>query len=373
MSNSPTELIIGHVIPFTQRMTRNYLAFRDLIIPNVRQVFLVPDQEISQKEYHAPLDCVTVKDKTQASYLEAIEKSGVQVLVISEELIMNYHKVRKQIPIYYIHHGFVNYHVKIKNKKVPWPSNVCELYFGVGHGFNLFGEAFKLKPEKIRILPGLPQIDYLLELKQNPPKMKYKQKKTILYVFGSTPNDAILQKEFRTQFRTFWKPFLANNPDVHLIIKAKKDYYIKQYCYFWKQVESYKLMRDGFKRKQITILPINVPLYDYLFADVVVIQEGGSAFIESLMVNPRTVLMQMTEGTRTPYLGHEKFPKLFHCQEEDELSSYLEKLLKDDSELLTPEYVNETLQFVASHVGTSPSKVCTLILKEIRDHHGDEL
>lgn len=335
-----------HIVTDTYRMLKNHIMWFDT--SNVTNYFVMSDK------YHNRLIkkrndvfCKTFLDGflnkvivtipynakiNNDSYLSVIKKIKPDYVIVSEDgpTYCNY----DNIPLIYVHHGFVNDKYFNNNMKNKW-NNRCSLYFGIGTNFNLISRYFSIPLSKIKILKGLPQLDYLVNLEHKKQKSyienirKHSSKgfitntgysdlklnlsdsadgvpKTILYVFGSNYTDEILQTDFLKMFNYTLHNFLSNHrSDVHLFIKAKKDYSSRSYNNFWTKFTNKYSRFSQFNN--ISIIPFDVPIYDYLFCDLVLIQDGGSTYIESLLVNPNTVLLQLTKEIQNNYSLNHKF------------------------------------------------------------------
>jgi hypothetical protein len=94
-----------------------------------------------------------------------------------------------------------------------------------------------------------------------------------------------------------------------------------------------------------------IPMYNFLFSDVVVVEACGTSLPESYIVNPRTIQCQIL--AHNDFYDIDRYPKLSQANNLNELTTELDRLLNTtDDKLLTPEFEKQREAFIAQFYGT---------------------
>lgn len=251
--------------------------------------------------------------------------------------------------IYYIHHGIsiLSDYNKILN---TWSKNIyfflCDIRTFDFVKNNLTNKIFKIN--------GLPQFDYILKNKQLIIKNKIniykklnirKDKKTILIVGGSKRNT-----ENDIDLINLIKNILC---DYHIILKNK--------------IPVRSIDIDRYNIPNFSLLDHNEIIYDYFCCDIIIVIEGGTTFIESLLINPKTVLYQINDYTNDQEDNYRIYNyNLLIIKEKKKLKNILINLDRNNIKKKYLTKINDYIKFI---IGDNIEKVSEIICNIILNNY----
>ncbi len=238
---------------------------------------------------------------------------------------------------YYIHHGLVtNEHVDFKKSR--WHENF-KYIIGCKKLYRVLGKCFGTTQNFIKI-KGLPQLDIIINnCKNNLGKNKkseiYKRynidsaKKTILIptaggIYNKTNTVMIKIKNIITDTKI---PY-------HIFIKNK--------------IQSYNKYFDKIGDNIVCLLN-NDNFYDFLYCDYIIVEEGGTAFLEGLMVNRKTILYQVDNPN--DYFDISDKYGLLIAKTMNQFIKYVNMIIHDDPYINSDKYLSGIKAFIYDSVG----------------------
>jgi hypothetical protein len=97
-------------------------------------------------------------------------------------------------------------------------------------------------------------------------------------------------------------------------------------------------------------------LYDFFFADIVVIQSASTSLVESLVVNPKTVQAQMVD--HHDFMELKKYD-LLRADSQNELKQMVESLLTNPESIITDTYEQNVQKYLNYQLGEGHEQSCT--------------
>jgi hypothetical protein len=236
--------------------------------------------------------------------------------------------------VIYIHHGFISDHglttIAPKASKFidGWTSS--NYFIGCGPTFTSFMcDIFHVNSSQVYAIPGIPQMDLLYSITRE------SSVKTIQSFVGNDRPNLLLVTCSTWGVKQFFKdlnammdaigPF-AEKYGWNVIIKPKNYELIKQIEGTDGVDKSLKKSLIGkLSKDYIHLLSNRHILYPFLQgSEIVCVQEGGSAFLEGLIVNPNTILSHVTSMDN--WMRHMTYPDLLCPSNIAELSGCIETL-----------------------------------------------
>ena len=238
---------------------------------------------------------------------------------------------------YYIHHGLVtSEHVNFKkgrwNKNFKYIIGCKKLYRDLGKCFGTTKNFIKIN--------GLPQFDIILndrkrKLTKNKRTKIYKYynidpaKKTILI-----PTAGGIYNKTDTVMKKIKNVINSTNIQYHIFIKNKVGSYNKYFSEMGANV---------------TCLMDTNNFYDFLYCDYIVVEEGGTAFVEGLMVNRKTILYQV-DNPNDYYDISDKYGLLI-AKTMNQFIKYVNMVINDDPYLNSKKYILGIKAFIHDSIG----------------------
>jgi hypothetical protein len=286
--------------------------------------------------------------------------------------------------VYYINHGIWNKlagkNFSKNTRSVDWTH--FDGYF-VTKNEKIYLNRIGIPDKKIHIINGSPQIDYLLSnsLSQKKrlfyrnisrktgniePGTKYPlslKKPCVLLVqnpdalnnLGRNKKDEpLVLDEYYKILKTLVKLSVTHN--FHIITKFKKDTSTT--------VKRFKKALPLHKHKNVSVLYYSdqVLLYDLFFANVVIIEGFGTSFLESLMVNPKTVQCQILKHNDD--LDIDRYD-LLQADSQRHIISMIPSLIRNNS-LITKEYMQSRKQYIEDQLGPLQRNISRFVTNTIR-------
>jgi len=185
------------------------------------------------------------------------------------------------IPIYYIHHGIFNTIKSYNWKKFNIPLLCCDTFQYKSHLMN------NTLCKKIN---GLPQFDLVIHLKsyyekwKNDFKIKYNiSNNKVIILIISNHN----YQNCNMFYNDLLESIIKKIPNAYIIFKTKHNYDLK--------------INSKFKNKY-TLKNGNTLIYNFLFADIIIVHEFGTSYPEALMINPKTILLDPNHKLDAPII-----------------------------------------------------------------------
>tara|TARA_R100001163_G_C5067992_1_gene207629 strand:- start:3371 stop:4627 length:1257 start_codon:yes stop_codon:yes gene_type:complete len=331
------------------------------------------------------LDLINEKGNGPPSFKSTIKfilDKGIENIILSNlglrKTMTEFFKNHPNIKIYFINHGISNldaikrtiqlnrlnenyiwshvHHTFITKTEIPlWKSNpryICE-----ENGKDLFPRA--------TIIPGIPQMDFMKTLDfdyyknlifkhldssgffTNVENPDAKSKKSILFV-NNISNDISKCNQNNVETNDIFKCLseYCETNDLQLFSKIK-------HVSAWQ-----KKFRDGngkvyrlFKPSHITPVLAHetseIPLYYFLFADAIVVQNYGTSLIEALMVKPQVIRCQLTKADNVPLMN--KYPNLLQAYNTKTIVKQLDEIF--EGSYPTPEAESERELYLKDFLG----------------------
>lgn len=293
---------ILHIIECDEHY-RSHLTF-NVNYYNIEHIYLTTITNIETKKRLSDKTIYYYNDELDA-YNTIIRLNVDAIISASDTILSKYSQKIKKIgvPMYRIYNGIILDYDINKNNKIL--INNYKYYTKIFCYAKLQIGLDKVGKNNYYGLNGLTQIDYLLNNKDSVNlKEKFcKKMATLDNKYGD-----IFTKERR------YILFLTNNKlhhiDEYTIIlnelknfANKYDYYIivkvKQYSELSKKFDEFKI-----DNRVITVNNADL-LYDYMFCDIIVVQSGGTAYLESLLIGKPTILCKILD--KRDYMNIENF------------------------------------------------------------------
>lgn len=203
-------------------------------------------------------------------------------------------------------------------------------------------------------IPGLPQFDYMLYQKTGESALKeivYRKYGltddclSILIVNG-TGNPKFCQESFDKLHQVVTEEMKKREMTFHI---------------FWKPKRS---MNKLVEREQVSLIMDHI--YDFLWCDVIIIQEGGTSFLESMIYDSRKVILNQIDNRNQDFeIDCHKFP-LMISKTVDDFRKYLIQVIEMDISLISEEYHEMSRRYLQDQLGISEIQpVSELIMKMI--------
>jgi hypothetical protein len=284
-------------------------------------------------------------------------KNVVFVTSIAFSRILIKQLLRYKHPIVFSMHGItkpdaVRYVAQMWTKGIS-PDIQCLYLCGPIH--RKIMETMHFDPKKYICLPGLVQIDYLLKMKEEIPSIR-----NHIYKTHGNKNRAtsilIVQQHDRNS------PLLK-------VLQMTHDAYPKARIYVKNKTHKgylhcKNLVRSSPVRKYSTILSWTSLVYPYLCLDIVILIGFSSCYVESLLINPKTIMLVTKDALYTP-----PPPGLLVTQKLDDIRQYLEYTKGDF--VKTEAYLEATRQLMMVYFDQeSPQPVTPLIEKDLIKRFG---
>ena len=187
-------------------------------------------------------------------------------------------KLKKYIhKITFVHHGIIVDKKAISKIEKGWNRNIKYMVPNID-GQKILRSS---RMENVELINGLPQFDYSIKNLENKDVLresfckKHKiseDTKIVLLIHGSSPGKYYSNRDFLKKVRTAIGT-VRKSIKIHLIIKFKYKY------------------RNISDDKTTTILSNKDLIYDYYFADAIIVVEGGTALVETLITVPEKTLV----------------------------------------------------------------------------------
>ena len=288
-----TKKVIVHILELHIRFHRTILNIDLNIDPDIEYIVF------AHRNYKKIFDKFKLKCKIY--YFESTNKIYSRINYFNPDYILltvsckndyvdKLHKYVHCRQIYYIHHGLflqLNNYETTTTIKTKWSKKIKYIV----SDNNAFDVIQKNVTSNVYKINGLPQFDYILKNKKRiiNKKLLYKKfnipknKKLCLIVKGSPLFTTVTINAINMINISF--------VDIFFLIKTKK---------ISKEINTkLEIKKNMEKLKNINLIeiPCDDLLYDYLGCDINIVCEGGTSFIESLLVNSNTILFQVKTST----------------------------------------------------------------------------
>jgi hypothetical protein len=271
---------------------RSHLTFNDN--DNIEYLYLTSIKNIETKQKLSNKTVYYYDDYEDAYNI--IIRLNVDAIITSNDIILSkYHQrlVKTGVLLYRIYHGvLLDYYIHKYDKQLI---NDYKYYEKIFCNARLQIKLDKVEENNYYGLNGLTQIDYLLN---NRDEVGLRDK--------FCEKIAIIDNKYRDIFtkERRYILFLTNNKLHHIdeytiILNELKNFANKYDYYIIVKVKQYSELSkklDKFKIDNRVIIVNNADLlYDYLFSDIVVVQSGGTAYLESLLIGKPTILCKILD------------------------------------------------------------------------------
>lgn len=257
---------------------------------------------------------VQVHQVTNSTMINTVRKLEPDAILLSihpyKTFVSRLLKNIKCKNIYYIQHGFFAPNHDYRGDLKKWSDQV--IYLPVDHFQEKVLEKQKFLSNKSFKIGGLPQIEMLIrnknKIQQNKVKFqkKHGHKKIIMIIGGYS---AIYKKQPQN-LNHMISIINQTIEDAIIIIKLR-----------------YKPLAITNPKKNHVILTINDFVYDYMFADIYIVEQGGTSYFEALEMNLKTILYQnLNPDTIYNYDIDTKDSSLMICKNDQEFRNYLSNI-----------------------------------------------
>ena len=379
--------IIAHYIA-TLRFCRVHLSFKDT--ENIKHHYLVPNfkKNSELKNVVAGTEAINSPNKYTFNNHDRdipnlLNKIKPQIMLCSNTLSLKLLEFCKKnnIKIFYIRHGIANsFSINVILKNIRRCGTFKNFDGYITHTSEKYQYIKMGIPEKnIYCIEGSTMIDYLksIDLKKmrhqilsqicsktgnfanNPSDPINPDKKCILFlqnhqgVLKYNSSDRKQRSEAVKEYCLILERLVnyANKHDMHIftkikgtggdmmkILKNKSD----------KLCIKIKTLHDN-PRVTVLFFEQEVPMYHFLFSDVVVVEACGTSLPESFIVNKKTIQCQVL--AINDYYDIDKYNLLPQADNLDQLDKWIDNLLFNEEQIITPEYIKQSNEFVAQFYG----------------------
>lgn len=325
------------------------------------------------------------------SIINFIDQNKPDAIFLSDPNLLNsnlFNHIIKNYKLYFINHGITNNDAikqimvsdKINNNNIGW-SNFTGVFITKKEECLWRTNDRYVRENRIHVLPGITQIDYLKEINL----IEYKKliyqhidpntgnlsndvscegisldKKSILFIQNKNLTYNKHQQIAETKSILSFLVKYCQNHNYHLFLKIK---HISQF-----RNTGIKSITNLTTLPNVTVLDASdnkeLLLYHFLFADAIVIQNYGTTLTEGLLINPRVVRTQFLKKDDSADMN--KFPLLAQAFDQSSLELWLNTFFEDSS-FPTVEYEKQRQEYIIDNLGElTDLSITDLIIKQVK-------
>lgn len=240
--------------------------------------------------------------------------------------------------IFYIHHGIFDNTFKYENLKKNWSPNI-KYIVGDIYAYSIL----KKHNKKVYKINGLPQFECLLTnniYNKNDICKKYNldfDKKLVLIINGTSChiNYVNVIKKLSNIINEIY-------PNSIIFLKNKRTQSDKDY--------------KNLKIKNLILIDSNTMIYNYLNSDINIIIDGGTSFMESLLVNKNTILYPISNKITNNF-------NLMISKNDKGIKNYLENIKKTKYDI---NYDNDVQKYIKNIIGNNIKYVSSDIIEIVK-------
>ena len=326
---------INNNMKILQIFTNNRYCFLRNILTNIKfNINYYIPIDLKDKNF---LKFLTEEEKNKIIYYDKIDADFVDTynfIILTETFKLNYYKLEKVNidKIIFIDHG------------LKYVDDVSNVYLNIPTFYmcNNFNNLLRLKSDNQHNLfktTSLPQLDNLLKIKKN---IKIRNKH-LLIVNGFKNVNFSISKDYLA-YKNLFK-YIDDIDIKKIFFKEKKNFNEKL------RIKGLNLLKSYLNNNNIEIEFIdseNDFIYNYFNSEFVFVIEGGTTFLESLLVNNKTILVQYLNESNKFNLKN-KYEKLLIASSENDLTNILKKL--NDDKYFDNEYEYEKQKLLEESIG----------------------
>ena len=280
---------------------------------------------------------------SNATLYKLLIENKINYIVLSIDFFKLYDCINRfnQDKIYHIGHGVTPFYYLKNTIKYfnHWKSTRINILTCCSAQYEIVSKNKK----NIYKIGSLPQFENLLLTKEN-----LEEKKSQIYIVGPRRNDINSYK---------------NMSNILLTIKHELSLPI-----FYRKTRVGNLSNSFYANNNIYIQNPHDLIYSYYSSEIIIIFDGGTSYLESLMVNSKVILYIENFGTnfkKPPsmsevhyieilhYLAfpYKKFPSLLIAQDLSTLEKHLNTIKTNPNYFETEEYLKDKNQFIKDSIG----------------------
>lgn len=254
--------------------------------------------------------------------------------------------------IYYIQHGLFN-NASYDRISRLWSEKIKYIVCDK-HCYEIVKNKITKNIFKIN---GLPQFDRFIGKKKTIEfnrekiyeKLKIPKNKKIIFIIGSSYNYKEKTNDIILNIISILDNILN---DYYILIKDKTKI-------------NYQNLEKKIKKNSLIILNNNELIYDYLTANIIIVIEGGTSYIESLLMNPKVILYQKYNKSSFFDIDNDE---LFIAKNDEKMKEMIKFL---DTNNVSDKYLDCIEQYLHSIIGENidfvSEKICNLIYNDSKN------